>query len=453
MKRHIESAFRILFSSRKKSFLLAVTLLALIIRLGIITFVAHPQQIIDDPKQTLLYEHGWIAHNLYIGHGFSMYWPYESLDSVREGVKKYPPKWEGAFLPPLNPYLLYIAYEVFGESAGALYAMMILYALVSCFIPLAVYKLARLLGSESSARVSAIIAAFFLPGAYAVITFSGSALYQLLGVVVLYFAVLSVQRPSYRSFLLLGLSCGIMTQLRSEFFFLEFLLIAVVIVLARAQGRNILRKGLAAALVCIAIIAPWSIRNYVLFHQFVPVLSHPWYEMWRGDNIFATGTTFKEEGGGAVWVNSDNYPWLVRRMDSIPFDRFFEAKVDGIFKDEVVTFIVRHPAQFLWLGTKKLAYFFTFDPDQPSCRNPLFFIPMLLVSGLTIAGFYRLARDRSRRNAFYVLFVFFGTYMFMTFMTVMLTRYQLYVFTSVLAVTGLMFDRSKREPTLPTKHI
>ena len=422
------------------------------IRLGMIIFVAHPQQIVDDPVHLLLYEHGAIAHNLYTDHGFAMQWPYGSFDSARAAEMKQPPKWEGAFLPPLNPYLLYFSYEIFGESAAALYAMMLLYAIVSCFIPLAVYKLGCLLGSETSARVSALIAGVFLPAAYAVVTFSGSALYQLLGIVVLYFAVLSIKRPSYRSFLLLGLSCGIMTQLRSEFFFLEFLLIAVVIMLARSIDRKVIVKGFAAVLVCVAIIAPWTIRNYVLFHQFVPVLSHPWYEMWRGDNPLANGTTHKEDGA-SVWVNA-NYPSLIRRMDSIPYNQFFEAKVDAIFKGEVIAFIIDHPAQFLSLGIKKLAYFFTIDPNQPMCRNPLYFIPMLLVSGLTIMGFYLLARDRSRRHAYYIMLVFFGTYIFMTFMTVMLTRYQIYVFTCLLPVTGLgLFtpNRAESPPVIATE--
>jgi hypothetical protein len=413
-------------------------MLALIIRIGIIAFVAHPQQIIDDPHQRLLYEHGLVAHNLYTGHGFAMHWPYDGFDPVRLAAKKLPPQWEGAFLPPLNPYLLYLSYEVFGETAAALYALMILYAIVSCFIPLAVYKSACLLGSELSARVSALIAVLFLPSAYAVITFSGSPLYQLLGILVLYFAVLSVQSPTNRSFLLLGLSCGVMTQLRSEFFFLGFLLLTLVVLLARSNSRQVIWKGLMGILVCIAIVSPWTIRNYNFFHRFVPVLSHPWYEMWRGDNILATGTTFKEDGG-AIWVTQSDFPTIIRRMDSIPYDRFFEAKVDAIFKDEVLTFILRHPAEFLWVGTKKIVYFFTIDPYQTMCRDPLFFIPMLFVSGLTIAGFYRLARDRDRRNAFYIVSFFFGTYLFMTFMTVMLSRYQIYVFCCMLPVTGLAF--------------
>ena len=438
MKTTFEAASRILFSSRQRSFLLVITIMALIIRLGMIAFESHPQQIIDDPRHTLLYEHGAIARNLYTGHGFSMQWPYGSFDSTRAAAMKEPPKWEGAFLPPLNPYLLYLSYEIFGEKASALYAMMTLYAIVSCFIPFAVYKLGCLLGSESSARVSALIAVLFLPSAYAVVTFSGSALYQLLGVTVLYFAVLSAQRPSYRSFLLLGLSCGIMTQLRSEFFFLGFLLIVISIMLARSNSREILRKGFAGVLLCVAIIAPWTIRNYMIFHQFVPVLSHPWYEMWRGDNPQASGTTLNE-GGQSVWVTTSNYPQLTRRMDSIPYNQFFEAKVDGIFKDEVISFVLHQPAQFLWLGTKKLAYFFTIDPHQPTCRNSLYFIPMLFVSSLTLLGLYRFSRDRSKRNAFMMIIVFFGTYLIMTFMTVMLARYQIYVFTCMLPVTGLAF--------------
>ena len=57
-----------------------------------------------------------------------------------------------------------------------------------------------------------------------VTTFSGSAIYQVIAVVVLYFATRSVQTPSMRSFLGLGLWAGIMTQFRSEFFTFGFAL-------------------------------------------------------------------------------------------------------------------------------------------------------------------------------------------------------------------------------------
>ncbi len=399
----------------------------------------------DDPQHTLLYEHGAIAHNLYTGHGFAMQWPYYSFDSARAATMKQPPKWEGAFLAPLNPFLLYLLYEIFGETTAALYAMMIFYTVVTAFIPFVVFKLAMILSDEWSARVSALIAALYLPGAYAVATFSGSALFQFMGVVILYLAVWSIVLPSWKSFVWLGASCGIMTGLRSEFFFLGPLLIAVSLLFAAKKHAifPVIFQGLASIAICVSIVTPWTIRNYELYHKFVPVVSHPWWELWRGNNALTAGTNRRQDGQ-SMWVTPSDFPAIVHRMDSIPYDRIFEGKVDQVFKSETINFIKTHPTKFLLLAGKKLFYFFTRDPNDRSSANPLYWGPTLIISLLIIMGTVTLLRDRTKWEVSVPIVIFLGYYLFMTAMTLMQSRYQIYVFTCMLPVTGLGMYRNTK---------
>lgn len=389
-----------------------------------------------------MYEHGAIAHNLYTGHGFAMHWPYESFDPERAQIMKQPPQFEGAFLPPLNPYIIYSAYLLFGENSSAIIFLMVFYAIISSLIPLAVYRTGLLIGTKKSARISSIISLLFLPAAFAVITFSGSPLYQLLGIVILYLAILSSQKPSLRSFVMLGISCGIMTMLRSEFFFLSFLLITATIYFSRKKvlGEKLLFQGAASLMFCMVIIAPWTYRNYTLFHTFIPVLSHPYFEMWRGNNIYASGTTLDTEGQ-PIWITPNKYPEIIRRMDVIPYDQYFEAKVDGIFKGEVIHFIEENPGKFLLLGMKKIAYLFTIDFTHSQSRNPIYFGSMIIVSALTLMGLYKLISQAQSNDysAAAIFSIFFLSYLAMTIMTVMLPRYQIYVFTSCISITGVVF--------------
>ena len=438
MKNFFEPFFALLSRPKRNTFLWSATGLALLIRLGLIIFVSDPGGIVSDPNHILLYEHGWVAHNLYTGHGFSMNWPYQSLDSARRVTMSQPPHWEGAFLPPLNPYLLALSYGVFGETANALIAMMLLYAALSSLTPLVVYKLTRMLGSERSARLSVLVSLAFLPSAYAVVTFSGSAIYELLGIVVLYYSVKAATAPSWKSFLWLGLWCGIITMLRSEFLMLGFILIGAALLLAYRYFYHpgLARQALCAALLCIAIVAPWTVRNYMLFHKVVPVLSHPWYEIWRGNNILATGSNYDREGS-SIWASPEMFPTLVRKMDSIPYNQQFEWRVDQLFKREVISFIEVHPDRFVWLGVKKLFFLFTFDPYYKLNQSLFYILPMLAISLLTLLGMISLLRDRARRPAMVILSLFFLYYIALTFMTVALPRYQIYVFTCMLPVTGL----------------
>lgn len=387
-----------------------------------------------------MWEHGEIARNLNTGHGFAMHWPYPSQDSARIAIQRLPPKYEGSFMPPVNPYLIFGMYSLFGMNKNAALALMLFYAIMSSLIPLVVYKSGLLLFDERSARLSAIISTFFLPGAYAVVTFSGSPLYQLLAVSVLYYGVLSTQTPTLRSFFLLGVCSGVLVLLRSEFLALSFILISVAIFFAarKHRKRDILRYGLLSLSVCSVIIAPWTIRNYNLFHQFVPVVDHPWHEIWRGNNVYATASNYDSKGN-VFWENAAQFPSIINGLDRLPYDQSFDLKADSIFHREAVSFIENNPLQCAGLGVKKIVEFVTVDFHHPDTKNPFYSVFMLGISFLTIFGALQLFRKskETRNFAAPVLYgVFFLYYLAILVSTFMLPRYQIYVFTAVLATTG-----------------
>ncbi len=53
---------------------------------------------------------------------------------------------------------------------------------------------------------------------------------------------------------------------------------------SQRQPRRIAKPFLAAALVFATGLAPWSIRNYVVFHRFIPLRSNFGLELWLGNN-------------------------------------------------------------------------------------------------------------------------------------------------------------------------
>lgn len=401
--------------------------LSLLIRVSLVFFYGNP----DHPQ---LYEHGEIAHNLYTGHGFSMHWPYEPFDSARKILLTQPPQHEGAFLPPLNPYIIYGSYLVFGENRTAYIAVMLLYAILSAGITIMVYKTALMIGNEQRSRIAAIICTLFLPSAYAAITFSGSVLYQLLGVVIFYFAFKLIHTYSIKNAILYGFLCGVMTMLRSEFFFLGFLLIiaATLVPLPHTEVRKRVVLCCSSLLVFVAVISPWTIRNYGLFGQFVPVLSHPWYEMWRGNNPQATGTTHYDDGR-TVWVTPQAFPKLIRQMDSLPYDTHFELATDQILKREVLSFVFHEPFQFLRLGIKKIAYFLTVDFSDRNTRNPIYMVLMIGVILSIGRGYIRLLKSPLTTEKV-IITLFILSYVFLTIMTVMLSRYQIYFYQVLLPI-------------------
>ncbi len=423
-----------IFSSTRSRFLFGVTVTALFIRLGIIIVAGNPQH----PE---MYEHGAIADNLYHGHGFAMHWPYASLDPQRIALMQKPPQFEGAFMPPINPYQIFFIYKIFGETPVAIWIIMLLGALYSSLIPLAVFHTAKLFSSENQSRISSLIAVFFFPAAFAVTTFSGSSLYQLIVVLTLGCAIRSVQNPSNKNFILLGFSAAIMTLLRSEFLIIGAVLIIAAGILAHINKKKInsLRLIIPAVFIFAAIISPWTIRNYFLFGKFVPIVDHPWHEIWRGNNLYASGSTY-DAIGNSVWENSNQYPKVIRALDSLTYDKNFDLRADSIFHHEVLAFIHDHPARFAELSAIKIFSLLTIDYHHTASRNPLYFILMMAIiipSILGMIALFRNSRTSGNFSIFSLYSIFFLYYCVIIVSTFILPRYQIYIFSALLPVTGM----------------
>lgn len=425
---------------QSRTFLIWLFVISLVLRLSIAISFGN----VDSPK---LYEHGQIAENLYDGHGFAMHWPYTPADSLRAELMKSPPKHEGAFLPPIHPYIVYFSYVLFGKGITAIIALLVLNTLVSACIPLATYALTKTLFNERGARVISCVAMIFLPAAMAVATFSGSVFYQLLVLINILFFVKIRQKGELKHYAYAAITTGLMILLRSEYLILGFILFAVSFFFSIHHKK--LSRAVLFVSVVVMIVGPWTYRNYKLFDTFVPVLSHPWYEIWRGNNDIATGTT-TDENGRSVWVESSTFPKLIMSLDALPYDANFEVRADSIFREDVLASWRSEPTKCTGLALKKVGYFFTIDVNNPSSRNLIYLL--FSVSGwiVIISSLFKLVKSRIRRDHLF-LFVFFSTfllyYMGLTAATVMLPRYQIYVMVALMPLLGVFLSQAKEYKT------
>lgn len=418
------------------------TYLWMIFGIGLVIRVA-AAFVLGDPSHPEMYEHGMIARHLYEGHGFTMHWPYAPLDPQKQALLETPPQYEGSWMPPLNPYIIYTAFVLLGgDTPVAAIALMLLNALCNAAIPVVVYLLALRMSSETEARISGIVAMLFLPSIYGVTTFSGLSLYQLALVVILLLHVRVLQRGRTTDFLLLGGMSAIMAFLRSE-----FLAIGAVMLLATGflTWRKFHRRGtyLAATagglLVLALIVAPWMYRNYELFGKFIPIVTHSSHEIWRGNNELATGATYTADGR-PIWPTPRVYPDIVRKIDSLPYNQHTEIAIDSIFREEVQTFVSEHPGRVVWLSVKKVLMLWSFDPYYPPARHPLYILTTVVFLVPFWIGFITyIRRCRARRdyNVLIVFLLFMLAYMGTFAITFVLPRYQTYFFTGLMPFTGI----------------
>jgi hypothetical protein len=160
-------------------------------------------------------------------------------------------------------------------------------------------------------------------------------------------------------------------------------------------GALLIHKRLPLTLASLAIaaclVAPWTIRNYIVFHRFMPVANTLGYNLFKGYNPLANGS------GHWGDFNHVQLKLLGPEMASVPKTPMWEVDLDDIYRSAAVAFIKAHPFEsFIVLPIKKILLFWMFDVYDPGTHQLLFqlaFWPLLFTSTIGIV-----AAARSRRN-------------------------------------------------------
>jgi 4-amino-4-deoxy-L-arabinose transferase-like glycosyltransferase len=187
-----------------------------------------------------------------------------------------------AHWPPGYPVLLAGVYRVFGaDTQNALDANAVLGALT---VPLVYLIALRTFGRPAAVAAAAVLAV--LPGQ---ILIGDVALAETLYVfeLVAFVALAIVLGRRRRSLVVLGVVAGLAALTRGEG--LLFPLIVLGMWWVGRGRRAALRDTAAVAAVMVLTIAPWTIRNAVVMHGFVPVATNASATLWSGHNDRADG--------------------------------------------------------------------------------------------------------------------------------------------------------------------
>ncbi len=442
---------QLLTRSPATGFMQLMFILALILRIAIVLSFG-------STETSVQFEHGSIARNMAAGYGFAMHWPYAANDPERKALQEQPPSYEGAFVPPLGPAIIFALILLVGDGPAAALLLMLINALIASLQPIIIYRMTLLMSTWREARIAALFSALFLPTAYAVATFSGSALYQTLALTMLYAIFIVIRRPTWRSFALLGFIAGALTLFRSEIVAFGLVMIGLAFWLSRAGGKpqNPILLLTAALVPFTVLTAPWLLRNHQLFDEWIGMSSHPWNEVWRGTNAMATGSSFGADGE-SMWIGHGPWEHLADRLDSLPYNQRFELAADSVIRDEVFAFVRSAPWHASFLFFKKILMLWTFDYYAPQTRNPVFLAFMIVLLLSFYCGFivFGIRAFRSRRYSHFVVYLlYYGMYTALFALTHVEIRYQLYILSSsfpiaaigMLKFLSLVNIRSKRQP-------
>lgn len=412
------------------SFLISVVLVALLMRLGLVGFVG---QI----RGTQMYEPLQIAKNITTGYGFSLHWQYESSIPERHKLMEEvsAPPYGTTFIPPIVPYIYSSIITIMGWNDTTLFVIMIVQAFIGALLPFFVYYATLQFFDDTASRYAAILSLLYFPVAMTAITFSGSVLYSLFGVALLWSIGKMRHAKTSTYFFVFGVVSGLLSLTRSEWYYIFFILVAIIVFYRSIffEKPYYARKLSVAVLMFFMTTGWWTIRNYQEFGRIIPVTGHPWREMWRGFNLYSTGSGTNAQGL-SIWEHRAEYEHIRKQLDAIPMDVSFEEKADQIYKNEVLTFWRQHPSESIVLMIKKIVMLWTIDIYYDKANHVLYIFPQLLLCALIFIGYVNVFHKDKRSVILWgTLFVCLSSVFSLTYI---LPRYQSYIFPMFLPLCG-----------------
>jgi hypothetical protein len=339
--------------------LLVILAVSVTLRVGVALYLG---DIVDAPPLlTDQRSYHALGERLITGHGFSFdrgWYPFTAANT---------PTAHWSFL-----YSLFVAsvYGIFGPHPLAV--RLVQAVLGGILLPLAVYALSRRLfsaeawGDRLSARgfkpevlaltAAGISAVYFYLVLYAA-TLMTETLYISALLWSLYEALAVAERPTRKHAILLGVSLGAATLLRQSILpWIAVMFVWLVWVGYRRRGlrRSIGAVAIAAGLIALMIL-PFTVRNYVVYGQFLLLNSNAGYAMFSAQHPMH-GTDFKEFEGAPM-------PKDLSGLN--------EAQLDRVLMQRGIGFVLAEPGRYLLLSASRIPDYFEFwpTPDTAPLNN------------------------------------------------------------------------------------
>jgi len=400
--------------SRKIVGLVLLALLALGLRVWVVAALW------SDHAAPIAYEHGPIAENLLAGKGFSVTFLGTEGPTSQQA--------------PFYPMLLAGAYAIFGVgTATAHLAVELLQCVAGTALVLAVVWLGwSLLPQRRSVGWIAGLGAAVYPTHLYMVTHLQVALWAALVLTLLLAVVVSPRWQRRRAGAVLAGCLSASLLLIEPILALALPICAAVFWLAEGDGtwtarfragplgRIALMAGIAAA-----IVAPWSVRNWIVHGEPVFVKSTFGYAFWQANNPISWGTDkipkpsaepLRRRHDGTL-AGMDRALWEARHetlyIDDVllkphgyrEFAGLSEPQRSALLGRRAWTFIRENPGRYAGLCLQRLRYFLLFDETNPKAANRLYRIATVAWLTLALMGLFV---SSSRYRALWPTYAIFG---------------------------------------------
>lgn len=238
-----------------------------------------------------------------------------------------------AFWPPLYPMFLASLYTLCGHR---LVVARLVQAVLGAVTVAATAESARGIFGQRVAMLVGVGMAFYPHLIYFGAWLIADGPYVAIVALTLLVAVRLQQRPNYAGFALVGILLGLGALAKPAGLMLIPLLMAWSwVALPSVPIRSRVVNALLIIVVAMVAIAPWTVRNYLVFRALVPVSTNDGYTFYGANNPDAFGG------------HREGFP--------VPMPGLSEPEAQRQYYLLGVQWIVTHPSQFARLTVRKMA--------------------------------------------------------------------------------------------------
>jgi 4-amino-4-deoxy-L-arabinose transferase-like glycosyltransferase len=319
-----------------KQLLLLIILIAVLVRILAALYMGDQVTALPGVHDQISYDA--LARSLRNGEGyrFSKNWyPFTPADT---------PTAHWSFLYPL-----YLA-GVYALTGYHPLAARLLQGIVGgILISLLIFHIGRRVVGERAALIGAGLAAIYVYFVYYNAALMTETFFIVTVLLTLLISLELKEQPSLVGWILLGLALGVAALLRQTvLLFVPFLLFWL---LWELKGRIQLWHLAVPIGVVVLLIIPWTIRNYQVYHQFLPLNSNAGYAFYASNHP-ALGTNWRYE--------SDLVPV------PLELEGLNEAEMNQALMRRGMQFVLEDPGRYFLLTLDKTLEYFKFWPSSQS---------------------------------------------------------------------------------------
>lgn len=320
---------------------------------------------------------------------------------------------------PGYPFFIALIYSLFGVKNYL--AVRIIQALLGTLLCLITYFIAEKIFDERVGKWAAVISIFYSFFIYYCGALLSELLFTLLLAITILFLIKVHEAFKIKYGILSGILLGFSALTRPIIAFFPILLFFWMLSI-RVSSKKTLGLFIIMILFMLLIISPWTVRNYLICHDFIPLGAEGGQTLYMGNNPLATG------GGD---------------MQHLPeFDKLPEAARDRAYYKKGLGFIRQNPARFFRLSLNKFIRFWRLYPHRIHSIESKHQIISLLSYGILFPFFLLgllLGWKKNRKALLLYLLLIYFTIMHMIFVAQIRFRLPIEPYIIIFGALGINF--------------